>query len=615
MCSQPVLKLPNFTRPFEIHTDASDYAYGAVLMQDGHPIAYESKKFSEIESRWPTHEKEMLAVVYALRKWRHYVQDKFTKVVTDNISLQYFQSQPRLSAKQIRWQDMLAEFDIEIVHKKGKLHILPDALSRMPQIHHMSVITMQGWIEEIRQAQESDAIVRQLRDEVESGQTAHGLYKLRDGLLWSEDKVVIPNNIQLKAKILREVHDCHMAGHGGQKRTLKVAKKYFVWPKMEKEIIEYIRSCKVCQTVKARRGKAFGLLQQMQIPSRPWDVISMDFIVDLPPSKGYNTLMVVVDFFSKQAHFIPAKPPLTSNQVAQLFFKYIFKYHGLPEIIVSDRDPRFTSGFWQELFKILGTQLRMSTSAHPQTDGQIVRLNQGIEDYIRCYIKADQSDWVEHVDMLEFSYNATIPSATGFSPFELSTGKEVLTPIALLHNTNKTQAEELDVAKFLEEWKERMQAAQVHLTKTKSQMINRVNKKREHVEFYPGDLVLVSAANWPLPQGLTPKLNHRYYGPYKIIKQINNVSYKLQLPTTSKIHDVFHVSLLKRFHTDETWGREATNNMPCEPEAILKAQVRRGRKRYLIKWQGRSLVEASWVTEEALRQAGFEWLMEPLNHS
>ena len=205
MCSQPVLKLPDFTRPFEIHTDASDYAYGAVLMQGGHPIAYKSKKFSEIESRWPTHEKEMLVVVYALRKWRHYVQDKFTKVVTDNISLQYFQSQPRLSAKQIRWQDMLAEFDIEIVHKKGKLHTLPDALSRMPQIHHMSVITMQGWIEEIRQAQESDAVVRQLRDEVESGQTAHGLFKLRDGLLWSEDKVVIPNNIQLKAKILLEV--------------------------------------------------------------------------------------------------------------------------------------------------------------------------------------------------------------------------------------------------------------------------------------------------------------------------------------------------------------------------------------------------------------------------
>ena len=149
-----------------------------------------------------------------------------------------------------------------------------------------------------------------------------------------------------------------------------------------------------------------------------------------------------------------------------------------------------------------------------------------------------------------------------------------------------------------------------HFTKTKSQMINRVNKKREHVEFYPGDLVLVNSASWPLLQGLTPKFNHRFYGPYKVVKQLNNVSYKLQLPEASKIHDVFHVSLLKRFHPDETWGREAT--IRCEPEALLKTQVRRGRRRYFIKWRGKPLSEASWVTEEALLQAGFEWLLEPL---
>ena len=127
-----------------------------------------------------------------------------------------------------------------------------------------------------------------------SGQTAHGLDRLHDGLLWSEDKVVISNNIQLRAKILHKVHNCHMVGYGGQKQTLRATKEYFMWTKMEKEIIEYVRSCKVCQTMKARRGKAFGLLQQMPILSRPWDVISMDFIIDLPPSKGYNTLMVVV---------------------------------------------------------------------------------------------------------------------------------------------------------------------------------------------------------------------------------------------------------------------------------------------------------------------------------
>ena len=120
-----------------------------MLFQEGHPIAYESKIFSEVESRWPTHEKEMLAIVYVLRKWRHYVQDKFTRVVTDNICLKYFQSQPRLSAKQMRWQDLLAGFDLEIIHIKGKLHRVPGTLSRMPQIQHISVVTSQAWVEEI----------------------------------------------------------------------------------------------------------------------------------------------------------------------------------------------------------------------------------------------------------------------------------------------------------------------------------------------------------------------------------------------------------------------------------------------------------------------------------
>ena len=245
VCSQRVLQLPDFTKPFEIHTDAFDQASGVVLFQEGHPIAYESKKNSEVESRWPTHEKEMLAIVYALRKWRHYVQDKFTQAITDNISLKYFQSQPRLSAKQMRWQDLLAEFDLEIIHKKGKLHTLLDTLSRMPQIQHISVVTSQACMEEIQQAQEWNVGTQQLKEDVESGRTTHGMYRLHKGLLWNQKRVVIPNDMQLKAKILKELHDGHLARHGGQKWTLLVVKKYFMWLRMEEEIIDYVCTCKV----------------------------------------------------------------------------------------------------------------------------------------------------------------------------------------------------------------------------------------------------------------------------------------------------------------------------------------------------------------------------------
>ena len=201
---------------------------------------------------------------------------------------------------------------------------------------------------------------------------------------------------------------------------------------MELDVKDYVQSCVTCQQVKARRGRPFGLLQPMPIPAQPWDVVSMDFIVDLPMSRGYYAIMVVIDYFSKQAHFVPTKPPLTALQVAKLFFKHIFKYHGMPAAIISDRDPRFTSQFWQELFKLLDTQLRMSSTAHPQTDGQTERVNQSLEDYIRCYVQADQKDWMDHIDMLEFCYNSSKHSAIGFSPFELATGKQVLTPLALV---------------------------------------------------------------------------------------------------------------------------------------------------------------------------------------
>ena len=160
MCSQPVLKLPDFTKSFEIHTDASDVSYGAVLIQDGHPVAYESKK--------------CLLIVYALLKWHHYVQDKFTKVFIDNISLHYFQSQPKLSPKQARWQDFLVEFDFCINHKSGALNTMPDVLSRMPHACTISVISNSSLLQDIRTTQQRDPYTQQLISDIEMQRAAMG---------------------------------------------------------------------------------------------------------------------------------------------------------------------------------------------------------------------------------------------------------------------------------------------------------------------------------------------------------------------------------------------------------------------------------------------------------
>ena len=223
----------------------------------------------------------------------------------------------------------------------------------------------------------------------------------------------------------------------------------------------------------------------------------------------------------------------------------------MPAVITSDTDPHFTNRFWQELFKLLDTQLQMSSTAHPQTNGQMERVNQSLEDYIRCYVQADQKDWTDHIDMLEFCYNSSKHSATGFSPFELATGKQVLTPLALVSHVVRDKIKEPDVDLFLADWQATMRVAQQGLQQSKERMVRAANKKRQHIEFFKGDLVLVSAVHWPLPGGLSPKFNHRYYGPYEVLQSFNGVTYKLKLPSSVKVHDTFHVSLLKRFHADK----------------------------------------------------------------
>ncbi|MCO5577360.1 hypothetical protein L7F22_031189 [Adiantum nelumboides] len=255
---------------------------------------------------------------------------------------------------------------------------------------------------------------------------------------------------------------------------------------------------------------------------------------------------------------------------------------------------------WQELFKLLGTQLRFSSAYHPQTDGQTERINQGIEDYIRSYVQADQKDWADFLEVLEFQYNSSVHTGTGYAPFELATGKEVITPMALA--SGAIHAQDLDAEEFLANWQKRMEVARRHLVSYKEKYVAKANEKARAEFFQAGDLVLVSSQNINLPANLTPKFNHRYYGPYRIVRDFNNVSYQLELPTNVKIHNVFHVSLLKRFHVDKKFGRHVPlldkGVNPFEPEIILKHRFVRKYPEFYVKWRGRPMSDCTWVPED-----------------
>ncbi len=180
---------------------------------------------------------------------------------------------------------------------------------------------------------------------------------------------------RVRELLLKECHDGPLAGHGGAKRTITFLKKTYYWPNLKDDAEEYVKTCLICQQNWIFNKKQVGLLQPLLIPEGPWESVSMDFMVNLLPSRGFDAIMVVVDRFSKMAHFIPTKDEATAQEMGRLFFTHVFKHHGLPKDIVSDQNPKFTSKFWRALWKRMGSELEMNTSFRPQTNGQIERVN------------------------------------------------------------------------------------------------------------------------------------------------------------------------------------------------------------------------------------------------
>jgi len=261
-----VLKLPDFDEDFEIHSDASDFAIGGVLMQEGRPVAFESKKLSEMERRWPTHEKEMWAVIHCLKTWGHYIGSKDVVVWIDNVTLKYFATQPKLSSKQVRWQDTLALFNVDIQHKLRKDNVVPDALSRKHQLRMVYVGKTEPQ-KEVGLASRRDAFAKEVRQNIQNGAKSH--FHLQNGLLWYKQRQFYVPEGRVRELLLKECHDGPLAGHGGVKCTTMFLKKSYYWPNLKDDAEEYVKTCLVCQQNRTLNKKQAGLLQPLPIPKRP----------------------------------------------------------------------------------------------------------------------------------------------------------------------------------------------------------------------------------------------------------------------------------------------------------------------------------------------------------
>ncbi|MCO5560538.1 hypothetical protein L7F22_014153 [Adiantum nelumboides] len=224
----------------------------------------------------------------------------------------------------------------------------------------------------------------------------------------------------LQQKVTTKSHSPTYAGHRGIDSTIKALEMYFFWPSLRKDTESFVRSCLICQRVKYDRGKAYRLLQPLPIPTTPWESIVMDFIYGLSKTNSGNEgIWTIVDWFSKQAHFIPVRKQITTEQMAKIFLVTVFKYHGMPGSIVSDRDPCMTGLFWRALWQNLHSTLRFSSSYHPQTDGQSEIVNSTVLDLLKCYVSDNPAQWEHYLPLVEFAYSNTIHSSTGKAPFEI----------------------------------------------------------------------------------------------------------------------------------------------------------------------------------------------------
>lgn len=239
----------------------------------------------------------------------------------------------------------------------------------------------------------------------------HG-YEVRGEQLWFKGRLVLPQNSRFKNALLWEFHDTPIRGHSRIFRTYKRVATSFYWVCMKKDIQDYVQRCDVCQRNKHDSLTPAELLQPLPILDRVWENMFMDFIEGLPSLNGFSVILVVVDRLSKYGHFIALKHPYIAKGVAEIFLKEVVRLYGMPRSIVSDRDPIFTSQFWSEFFQLQGSELRMSSAYHPQTDGQTEVLNRCLKTYLCCFVNSKQKQWLQWLPWAEYWYNTNYHTTT-----------------------------------------------------------------------------------------------------------------------------------------------------------------------------------------------------------
>lgn len=588
-------------------------------------MAFFSAKHLPAECNYDIHDKELLAIVKCLKEWASELRSlsKPFSILTDYKNLEPFLTKKVLTKRQVRWSELLLQFNFVLQHRPGEQATVPDALSRRDQdvplnnkdlrlLEREKTLLPQHWSNpdpntavtsmplEIAQPlcpfsddtelqalwntalQEDERFLKAYQEVHNQERKFSASLELRiaigecyidSGILYYRDRIWLPTYEPLTTAVIQKIHDSYLGGHPGRDATIALLTRQFFWPGNNQDVRRFVKNCATCGRTTIWRDKKKGLLKPLPIPDQVWSEISMDFIVRLPPSGPLKTtiLLVITDRLSKGLVLIPVPPGyFDTESIASLFLKHYVSHHWIPKAIVSDRGSQFVNGFWNQLCKLLGITQRLSTAYHPETDGATERANQEVETYLRTFVTYQQHDWVDWLPIAQISLCNRPARSTGISPFFLQHGYDAR-PISTTQTNNAAGPVTTPAGRgtaIVEKLKEAQDQAQLAIAVAQQTQERYTDRGRDTPHSYKvGDKVWLHMKN--ISTNRPSKKLDWIHTRYTVTKTFDHQPHFYKLDTPKGIFNRFHTSLL-RPAANNPLPSQTTDN--TQPPAIISDQ-------------------------------------------